>query len=164
MSVTHLDHLNLTVRDFEETAAWYGRVFGFEVVERETDAHGRPWGVLRAGDALLCVYEHPEFRFEDSDARRGRGAHGINHFGLRIADRAAWEATMEREGIRPEYGGPVNLNNNIFILFAMMTFIAGLMLLMLGVVSELLIRIYHESQGRLPYKIRRVTRGTSTPA
>jgi catechol 2,3-dioxygenase-like lactoylglutathione lyase family enzyme len=108
MSVTHLDHLNLTVRDFEETAAWYGRVFGFEIVEREIDAQGRPWGVLRAGDALLCIYEHPEFRFEDNDARRGRHAHGINHFGLRIADREAWEKTMEREGIVPAYGGPVS--------------------------------------------------------
>ena len=52
MKATRLDHLNLTVRDFEETAAWYGRVFGFEVVERETDERGRLWGVLRAGDAL----------------------------------------------------------------------------------------------------------------
>lgn len=108
MSVTHLDHLNLTVRDFEETAAWYGRVFGFEVVEKETDAHGRPWGVLRSGDALLCIYEHPEFRFEDSDVRGERRAHGINHFGLRITDRAAWEKTMAREGIQPAYGGPVS--------------------------------------------------------
>lgn len=108
MSVTRLDHLNLTVRDFEETAAWYRRVFGFEVVERETDAQGRPWGVLRAGDALLCVYEHPEFRFEDADARAGRGVHGVNHFGLRIDDREAWERTMAREGIVPAYGGPVD--------------------------------------------------------
>jgi len=108
MSVTHLDHLNLTVRDFEETASWYGRVFGFEVVERETDAQGRPWGVLRAGDALLCIYEHKDFRFEDSDARGARHVHGINHFGLRITDRDAWEQTMAREGIEPEYGGPVS--------------------------------------------------------
>ena len=107
MTVTHLDHLNLTVRDFEETAAWYGRVFGFEVVEKETDAQGRPWGVLRAGDALLCIYEKPDLKPEDSGERQHRGAHGINHFGLRIGDRAEWERTMEREGLVPEYGGPV---------------------------------------------------------
>jgi len=106
--VTKLDHLNLSVRDFEETAAWYGRVFGFEVVEREIDDAGRPWGVLRAGDALLCIYEHPELRFEEPDARRTRGVHGINHFGLRITDRDAWEKTMEREGIVAAYGGPVH--------------------------------------------------------
>jgi catechol 2,3-dioxygenase-like lactoylglutathione lyase family enzyme len=107
MTVTHLDHLNLTVRDFAETAAWYGRVFGFEVVERETDAQGRLWGVLWAGDALLCVYEKPDFSFEETDVRQARGAHGINHFGLRIRDRGAWERTMEREGIVPD-GGPVS--------------------------------------------------------
>jgi len=107
MTVTHLDHLNLTVRDFEETAAWYGRVFGFEVVERETDEQGRPWGVLKAGDALLCIYEDPGLRFEDSDERRKRGVHGVNHFGLRITDRAEWEATMAREGVVAEYGGAV---------------------------------------------------------
>jgi hypothetical protein len=32
------------------------------------------------------------------------------------------------------------------------------MFIMLGVVSELLVRIYHESQGRKIYKIRRLTR------
>ena len=107
MTVKQLDHLNMSVRDVEESAAWYGRVFGFEVVEKETDAQGRPWGVLRAGDALLCVYEKPELEFEDSDQRQGRGVHGVNHFGLRIADREEWEATMRREGIVPGYGGPV---------------------------------------------------------
>ena len=45
--------------------------------------------------------------FEDPDAQRARGVHGLNHFGLRITDRAGWEKTMEREGIEPEYGGPV---------------------------------------------------------
>jgi catechol 2,3-dioxygenase-like lactoylglutathione lyase family enzyme len=107
MTVTHLDHLNLTVRDFEETASWYGRVFGFEVVEKETDAQGCPWGVLRAGDALLCIYENRNLRFEEPAVRRARGAHGINHFGLRITDRGEWERTMEREGLVAEYGGAV---------------------------------------------------------
>ena len=65
-------------------------------------------------------------------------------------------AIVQKFGYLTEHGVPVNLNNNIFILFAMMTFISGVMLLMLGVVCELLIRIYHESQGRPPYKIRRV--------
>lgn len=67
-------------------------------------------------------------------------------------------ALAQKFGYLTEHGGPVMLNNNIFILFAMMTFITGVMLLMLGVVCELLIRIYHESQGRPPYRIRRLIR------
>ena len=37
-------------------------------------------------------------------------------------------------------------------------FITTGMLMMAGVIAELLIRIYHESQGRTPYKIRRILR------
>jgi len=39
-----------------------------------------------------------------------------------------------------------------------MTFITTGMLMMAGLLAELLIRIYHESQGRTPYKIRRILR------
>lgn len=63
-------------------------------------------------------------------------------------------AIVEKFGYLTGNGEPVRLNNNIFILFAMMTFITGSMLLMMGVVCELLTRIYHESQCRTPYKIR----------
>ena len=40
----------------------------------------------------------------------------------------------------------------------MLMFVTTLMLLMMGVMSELLIRIYHESQDRPPYRIRRIWR------
>ena len=72
-------------------------------------------------------------------------------------------AVVQKFGYLTEHGGPVMLNNSIFILFAMMTFITAVMLLMLGVVCELLIRIYHESQGRTPYKIRQI-HGAQRPA
>ncbi len=31
MNLKNIDHLNLTVANFDETVAWYGRVFGFEL-------------------------------------------------------------------------------------------------------------------------------------
>ena len=68
-------------------------------------------------------------------------------------------AIVQKFGYLTEYGEPVRLNNNIFVFFAMMTFITAVLFLMVGVVSELLIRIYHESQNLPPYKIRRVFRG-----
>jgi glycosyltransferase involved in cell wall biosynthesis len=67
-------------------------------------------------------------------------------------------AIAQKFGYLTEYGIPVMLNNNIFVLFAMMMFITTGMLMMAGVISELLIRIYHESQNRPPYKIRQVFR------
>jgi glycosyltransferase involved in cell wall biosynthesis len=65
-------------------------------------------------------------------------------------------AIAQKVGYLTEHGVPVNLNNNIFILFAMMTFITTGMLMMAGIIAELLIRIYHESQNRPPYKIRQI--------
>lgn len=100
MKVKQLDHLNLTVRDFEETADWYARVFGFEIVEDKVDADGRRWGVLRSGDAMLCIYEHPELEFTRHDK-----THRINHFSLRIDDREAWESVLEREQLELQWGG-----------------------------------------------------------
>jgi glycosyltransferase involved in cell wall biosynthesis len=73
-------------------------------------------------------------------------------------------AIMQKFGYLTEHGAPVMLNSNIFILFAMMTFITTVLLLMVGVIAELLIRIYHESQGRAPYKIRQIIRSGNSRA
>jgi catechol 2,3-dioxygenase-like lactoylglutathione lyase family enzyme len=101
--VKHLDHLNMTVASFGDTVDWYGRVFGFEVVE-EGLQNGRPWGVLRAGEALLCVYEAPQ-RTTPPHWTEPEGIHRVHHFGLRITDREAWEATVTREALPVRYGG-----------------------------------------------------------
>jgi len=67
-------------------------------------------------------------------------------------------AIVQKFGYLTEQGVPLKLNSNIFILFGVMTFITTGMLMMAGLLAELLIRIYHESQGRTPYKIRRILR------
>lgn len=103
MTVKHLDHLNLTVNNFAETAAWYHRVFGFEIVEQGL-YNNRPWGVIKAGDAMLCIYEDPKRTHIGSADMRSRGLHGLNHFALRITDPLAWRETMKLENIRPVDG------------------------------------------------------------
>jgi glycosyltransferase involved in cell wall biosynthesis len=58
------------------------------------------------------------------------------------------------------YAGPegLSLNRNVLVLFSMMLFLMTVMILMMGVISELLVRIYHECQGSAPYRIRRIIR------
>lgn len=65
-------------------------------------------------------------------------------------------AVAQKFGYLTEHGEPVMLNNNIFVIFAMLVFMSALTLLMMGLMSELLIRIYHESQDLEPYRIRRL--------
>jgi catechol 2,3-dioxygenase-like lactoylglutathione lyase family enzyme len=107
MHVKHLDHLNLSVRDLAASIDWYGRVFGFERKEGGT-YEGAPWAILQSGDALLCLYEHPERDFVDPEERGARGQHGLNHFGLRIRDAEAWLRAVDREGVEVRHGGPVS--------------------------------------------------------
>ncbi|MEN8008220.1 MAG: VOC family protein [Candidatus Krumholzibacteriota bacterium] len=106
MKLKNIDHINLTVADFDETAVWYQRVFGFEVVEEGMQDDTR-WGVIRQGDVMLCIYQFEDCRYEDRFALRKMGLHGINHFGLRITDRKDWEETIEREKIEILYEGPI---------------------------------------------------------
>jgi glycosyltransferase involved in cell wall biosynthesis len=53
--------------------------------------------------------------------------------------------------------GPVHLNRNVLVLFSMMLFLMAILFVMMGVLSELLVRIYHETRGHPLYKVRRVT-------
>lgn len=56
------------------------------------------------------------------------------------------------------YPGPegLNLNRNILVQGAMMLFMMAFVMVLMGVMAELLVRIYHESQGKTPYRVRRV--------
>lgn len=107
MSVAQLDHLNISVENFRETVDWYGRVFGFELVE-EGLRLGHPWGVLRAGDAMLCVYERPGRRVADMEELDATARHGLRHFALRITDRERWESAVVREGLALGWDSPVH--------------------------------------------------------
>jgi catechol 2,3-dioxygenase-like lactoylglutathione lyase family enzyme len=92
------DHLNLSVRDFAEAAAWYGRVFGFEVVETGAMADGLPWGILRSGDSMLCISEQPQ-RLDLAGRPDADRFHRVFHFGIRLTDEAAWTARIKEAGV-----------------------------------------------------------------
>ena len=106
MKVRNLDHLNLAVRDFNETVDWYRRVFGFEKVE-EGLQDGVRWGVIRAGDAMLCIYEHPDYEFLDRFELADRKLFGLSHFSLRIDDPDSWLEIARRERLTFLYDGEI---------------------------------------------------------
>jgi 4-hydroxyphenylpyruvate dioxygenase-like putative hemolysin len=113
MQISNIDHLNLTVADFDTSVDWYQRVLGFELVEEDVQ-DGTRWGVIRQGDAMLCIYQFEDCRLEDRFAMRKMGLHGINHFGLRITDQDAWEKVIARENIKVLYDGPIRWPHSKF--------------------------------------------------
>ena len=94
MSIKHLDHLNLTVNNLEETIGWYAAVFGFTVVERGQRAEG-PWAIIRSGESTLCVYEDPSRTAPHVFGADDKTQHAIYHVGFRITDRALWLRTAQ---------------------------------------------------------------------
>ncbi len=80
-----------------------------------------------------------------------------------VAFASVFFALVQKTGWLTEHGQPVMLNDNIFVLFGMMTFLMGVLFLMIGVLSELMVRIYHEAQNRPPYKVRNVYSADAKP-
>ena len=104
MYIKQLDHLNMTVRSLDDTADWYRRVLGFEMVEKGV-SQGRHFAVLKAGDAMLCIYEAPEFTRRPDHASQAESlAFGVRHLALRIADGDAWRRAIERERLTIHHG------------------------------------------------------------
>jgi glycosyltransferase involved in cell wall biosynthesis len=55
-----------------------------------------------------------------------------------------------------KYYGHVKAHNNPFLLLAVFLFIIGIQFILMGVVAEMIIRTYFESQGKTPYIIRHI--------
>jgi hypothetical protein len=53
-----------------------------------------------------------------------------------------------------KFGQSVSLIQTPLPLLCVMTFVTGIMLLLLGILSEILVRTYFESQGKMPYAVR----------
>lgn len=80
----------------------------------------------------------------------------LSFIAIAIACGSTAFAVVQKFGYITEHGMPVMLNDSIFILFAMMMFLSSVILVLVGILAELMTRIYFESQGRAPYRIRRV--------
>ena len=107
MMVKHLDHLNMTVKNLDESVRWYDEIFGFKVVETGTRTDEIKWAIVRSGEALLCLYEHADRQSPPDWQDPAINALRINHFGLRIQDAAAWEEKISQHHLEIRYGGKI---------------------------------------------------------
>lgn len=112
MSVTQLDHLNLSVSNFKETVEWYQKVFGFILVEKGIQ-DDKPWGIIQKESALLCIYEQQDLVLLDRFESAEKSIHYLAHFGLRIDNQQVWEETIKREKIDVMYDGPIRWPKSI---------------------------------------------------
>ena len=87
LKVSRIDHINMRVKNLEESIAFYTTLFGFEIKEDHTDEGEDAWAIVGlANTAYICMYLH-------AAKERAPGALQIMHFGLVIDD---FDTALER--------------------------------------------------------------------
>lgn len=73
-----LDHINISVKNYKKTVAFYKEVFGLQEVESGVWT-GLDWSILRSGDFMMCIYDSAKKDALDEVLK-------VNHFGIRVQD------------------------------------------------------------------------------
>ena len=100
-----LDHINLTVADLKNSVEWYGKVFGFELVESGATPEGIKWGIVAFNESMICMTEYAGRTAADKD--EDKSIHQIYHFGIRVSDLEQWKQTVQDYQLKLYYGGEI---------------------------------------------------------
>lgn len=96
-----IDHVNLTVKNLEESLSWYKNHFDMEKVEEGIRDEGK-WAIVAKDDSMVCMYERLDDR-KSADDQPADEFHRIYHFGVRITDPIEWEKRLEKFETRLKY-------------------------------------------------------------
>lgn len=86
-----IDHINMTVKNLEESVKFYRDLFGFEVLKNQPDWNSK---IIGNENIKLCLYE-------DASLVQGEG---LNHFGFYIENFSEIEDKCSLLNIQMPYG------------------------------------------------------------
>lgn len=95
-----LDHINLTVRNIEESREWYKKMFDFLPVERGISPQSRKFEILARNDFMICMSEYKDQNNDDGQIRQN---HRIYHFGVRVDNEEEWINRINTFKVRIKY-------------------------------------------------------------
>lgn len=84
---------------------WYGKIFGFELVESGTTPQGVKWGIVSSNDSMICMSE--DEKRESADTFEHKSIHQIYHFGIRVSELEQWRETVKENSVKVYYGGEI---------------------------------------------------------
>jgi len=94
-----MDHVNMTVKNLEESVEFYKKLFGFEVKKEQTEYKSK---IIGNDNIKLCLYEDPEMKPEG----------GIAHFGFHVENFDEIMETCKLLGVKVFYDGPVQFEKS----------------------------------------------------
>jgi glyoxylase I family protein len=110
-AINGFSHIDFTVKDVERSAEWWEQVLGFKLVNVSEGPTYKVRNVLHPSVGGIGFMSHSNPVSDRFDER----AVGLDHFALRVPDRAALEAWAKHlddlgiahSGIQEETGGPL---------------------------------------------------------
>ena len=91
LNATSIDHVNMAVKNLNESVGFYSELFGFEVRKEQPEHDSK---IIGNENIKLCLYEDP------GAVKQG----GIAHFGFAIDNFEDVVAKCEEMGIEMPYG------------------------------------------------------------
>ena len=86
-----MDHINMTVKNLDESVRFYSELFGFEVRKEQPERNSK---IIGNDNIKLCLYEDPDLEIGS----------GLNHFGFHIENFEDVAETCEAMNVPMPYG------------------------------------------------------------
>ncbi|SEL13775.1 VOC family protein [Pacificibacter marinus] len=100
MTQVKLEHVNVTVRDWQATADWMKFVFGWDVRWHGASIHNGHSAHVGGTDSYVALYQPPKAPAGPIDCYNTIG--GLNHIAVVVPDLDAVEARVKEAGFIPK--------------------------------------------------------------
>lgn len=107
LNVTGLDHLNLSVKNLDETVDFYSKLFGFSVLKEQPEQDSK---IIGNDKVKLCLYQSDDLQVSQNS--------GFNHFGFHIENFEDIITICKEMNIEIFYGGPIEWEKSSSIYIA----------------------------------------------
>jgi len=103
MKVKSIDHVNIIVRDIDESIQFYQKYLGFKVLERGHNFINKPFAVIGQSDGFsLCISESDHFS----------GYQGIAHIAFHVENFDEIEEIVIRENLPQVNDGVIDYDHS----------------------------------------------------
>jgi lactoylglutathione lyase len=99
LKATSMDHVNMTVKNLEESVEFYKNLFGFEIKKEQPEDKSK---IIGNDNIKLCLYEDSEMKPEGA----------IAHFGFHVENFDEIMGICESLGVKVYYDGPVQFEKS----------------------------------------------------
>ncbi len=99
LKATSMDHVNITVKNLDESVEFYKSLFGFEIKKEQPEDKSK---IIGNNNIKLCLYEDPEMRPEGA----------IAHFGFHVENFNEIMQICKSLDVKVYYNGPVQFEKS----------------------------------------------------